>query len=66
MTKEWQNNKVSNLSAGKYETRRGYFIMQCSALGYINNEILVYILPLKMVTYYFVVPKGREINNMHF
>ena len=32
------------------------FIMQCSALGYKNNEILVYILPLKMVTYYFVVP----------
>ena len=27
------------------------FIIQCSALGYENNEILVYILPLKMVTY---------------
>ena len=27
------------------------FIMQCSALGYKNDEILVYILPLKMVTY---------------
>ena len=27
------------------------FIMQCRALGYKNNEILVHILPLKMVTY---------------
>ena len=35
---------------------KSIFIMQYSALGYKNNEILVYILPLKMVTYYFVVP----------
>ncbi len=34
------------------------FIMQCRALSYKNNEILVYILPLKMVTYYFVVLKA--------
>ena len=34
------------------------FIIQCSALGYKNNETLVYILPLKMVTYYFVVPNA--------
>ncbi len=27
------------------------FIRQCSALAYKNNEILVYILPLKMVAY---------------
>ena len=32
------------------------FIRKCSALGYKNDEILIYILPLKMVTYYFVVP----------
>ena len=47
------------------------FIMQCSALGYKNDEILVYILPLKMVTYYFVVPyrsyKAIRINDdSHF
>ena len=32
------------------------FIMQCGALGYKNNEILVLILPFKSAYYLFVVP----------
>ena len=39
------------------------FIMQCRALGYKNNEILVHILPLKMVTYYFVIPIKKSCHS---
>ncbi len=35
---------------------KAIFISQCSALGYKNNEILVHILPFKMVSYLFVIP----------